>query len=355
MEFIVDQILSPLMFGLTRGSIYALVALGFTVIYNTTDIINFAQGEFVMLGGMIAVSLYAILSGSPAFSADWAWAAMPLTVAGSVALVTVVGGLTRYAVTGRSWIHYGLIAGLAAMVLHEAFHLGPALSLVIAAALAAGMWGLMEKGVKLPREAPSTINMIIITIGASIFLKGLASLIWGKNPRPLPAFSGEDPLVFHGLRVAPQNLWVMGLMVLSVIFLYQFYKRTVTGKALRACAHDPATASLMGIDVAKMSLVTFAFSGLLGSMAGVVITPLVFTEYQIGTMLGLKGFCAAILGGIDSIPGAVIGGLAIGVLESMFGQHISSGYMDAFAFLVMLGMLFLRPQGLLGPKAVDRA
>lgn len=280
--------------GLTRGSIYALVALGFTVIHNTTGIINFAQGEFVMLGGMVSVSLLAL--GLP----------LPLAVVGAVLVVALVGAL-------------------------------------------------MERSIIAPVKGGGGVNLIIITIGASISFKGLANLVWGKDDRILPAFSGEQAIDLAGVMVVPQNLWVWAVTLVAVVALQQFYARTVTGKALRACAHDPVTASLMGIGVKRMVLITFAFSGALGALAGVVITPLIFTNYEIGTLLGLKGFVAAILGGIDSITGAVVGGLAIGVLESLFGTHISSGYMDAFAFLVLLLMLFLRPQGLLGRRSTERA
>ncbi len=295
MEFFIDTLPQVLINGLTRGSIYALVALGFTVIYNTTDIINFAQGEFVMLGGMIAVTLIGA-AGLP----------LPLAVTGAVIGVVIIGAL-------------------------------------------------MERSIISPLKSASAINLIIITIGASIFLKGGASLVWGKDDRILPAFSGEEPLNIMGVLLAPQNIWVWVVTLIAVISLHQFYSRTITGKALRACAHNPVTASLMGVGVKRMVLITFAFSGGLGAIAGVVVTPMIFTNYQVGTMLGLKGFCAAIFGGMDSIAGAVLGGLLIGVLESMFGTHLSSGYMDAFAFMVMLAMLFLRPQGLLGPKSMDRA
>ena len=290
-----DTLPQVLLNGLTRGSIYALVALGFTVVYNTTDIINFAQGEFAMLGGMIAVTLLST-AGLP----------LPLAVIGAILLVTLIGAL------------------LERLVIH-------------------------------PLKSPSTINLIMITIGASIFLKGAASLIWGKDDLILPAFSGETPVHFGRILLTPQNFWVWGSTLVAVILLHQFYARTITGKALRACAHNPVTASLMGIGVKRMVLITFALSGGLGALAGVVITPIIFTNYQVGTLIGLKGFCAAILGGMDSIPGAVVGGLLIGVLESIFGTHVSSGYMDAFAFLVMLATLFLRPQGIFGAPSTERA
>jgi len=295
LEFFLDTLPQVLVNGLTRGSIYALVALGFTVIYNTTDIINFAQGEFVMLGGMIAAILAASF-GVP----------LPAAVILAIAAVALIGAL-------------------------------------------------MDRIVIHPIRNPTTINLIIITIGLSILIKGGASLVWGKDDRILPAFSGDEPLAVGKVVVAPQNLWVWGVTLAAVVLLHQFYSRTVTGKALRACAYNPATASLLGVGVKRMVLITFALSGAIGAVAGVVVTPIIFTNYQVGTLLGLKGFCAAIFGGMDSMWGAVVGGLAIGVLESLFGTHVSSGYMDAFAFIVLLLMLFMRPQGLLGSKSVERA
>ena len=330
--------------GLTRGSIYALVALGFTVIYNTTDVINFAQGEFAMLGGMVAVALLGVF-GLP----------LPVAVIGSVGIVILVGAVTQYTVLGRSALHYIILAGLSYLILSEGFELGHIMAGCIAAVMAVGLYFIIEKVASVAKEQFTTINMIIITIGLSIFLKGLASLIWGKDYQILPAFSGEEAISIMNIRIAPQNIWIWVITIIAVTVLHQFYKRTITGKALRACAHNPETASLMGIGVKKMVLITFAFSGGLGAIAGIVITPIVFTNYQAGTMIGLKGFCAAILGGIDSITGAVVGGLAIGIMESMFGSYVSSGYMDAFAFIIMLMMLFLRPQGLIGKKSTERA
>lgn len=297
MDFFIDTFPQVMVNGLTRGSIYALVAIGFTVIYNTTDIINFAQGEFVMLGGMIAVTLFGVV-GLP----------LPIAVLISVVMVMMVGSF-------------------------------------------------MERAVINPMRKPSQINLIIVTIGVSIFIKGVASLdfVWGKDDYILPAFSGEKPVEFLGAIITPQNIWVWAVTLVAVVALQLFYSKTVTGKALRACAYDPTTASLMGVGVKRMMLITFAVSGGLGAIAGVVVTPIIFTNYHVGTMLGLKGFCAAILGGMDSITGAVVGGLLIGILESLFGTHVSSGYMDAFAFLVLLLMLFVRPQGLLGPRSTERA
>ncbi len=285
-----DQLLQYLITGITTGAVYALVALGFSIIYNSTEIINFAQGEFVMLGSMIAVSLFPLL-GVPL------WVAVILAVA-----ITALIGL------------------------------------------------IFERLAIRPVRNGSVINLIIITIGGSILLKGIAVLIWGKESRSLPAFTSTEPIKFFGATLSGQSLWVMAGTLLAVILLHYFYEKTITGKALRACAFNRKAARLCGISVERMVLFSFGLSALLGAFAGVLITPITYTAWDAGTMLGLKGFCAAILGGIGSNPGAVMGGLVIGIVESLSAGYLSSGYKDAFAFLILLLMLYLRPAGILKKK-----
>ncbi len=289
-----EEFLQYLVTGITQGSIYAMIALGFTIIFNATTIINFAQGEFVMLGGMLAITFVTIL-GLPM------WLAFPM----SVAAVTVVGGL-----------FYKL-------------------------ALA-------------PMRRPTQIKLIIVTIGGSIFIKGVAMLIWGKEATVLSSFTGDEPVRFGDVTMVPQHFWIIAVLVVSVVALSAFYKKTVTGKAMRACASNPRAAGLMGIDVSRMTLYTWALSGALGAAAGVVITPLTMMSYGMGTMLGLKGFCAAILGGLGSTAGSIAGGVLIGVLESLGAGYISSGLKDAFAFVIMLLVLFGKPSGILGTKEIER-
>jgi len=201
-----------------------------------------------------------------------------------------------------------------------------------------------------PVRQPSVINLIIITIGGSILLKGLAMVIWGKDPHPLPAFSSQGPFKILGASITSQSLWVMGGTLIAVLGLELFYKFTITGKALRACAFNPRSAQLCGISVKRMVLFSFGLSAFLGAFAGVLVAPITYTAYDIGTMLGLKGFCAAILGGLGSNLGAVVGGVLIGIAESLSAGYISSGYKDAVAFLIMLLVLYLRPAGILGKK-----
>ncbi len=282
-----------LLSGLTVGSIYALVALGFAIIYNASHVINFAQGEFVMIGGMATVSL--LVAGLPLAPAALA----------AVALAALIGlALARFAVQ--------------------------------------------------PARGASVVTLIIITIGAAILLRGLASIVWDKRIHALPAFSGDAPIALAGATLAPQSLWVIGVTALIVCALWVFFNRTLTGKAMLAVSHNRLAAQLMGISVRRVLLVSFALSAALGALAGILIAPITFTSWDVGVMLGLKGFAAAILGGMGSGPGAVVGGLVLGLLESLGAGYVSSAYKDAIAFIVMLAVLMLMPGGLLGGRAAER-
>ena len=277
-----EQLGQFLVAGATLGAVYAVVALGFTVIFNVTGIINFAQGEFVMLGGMFSYWLYAGLK-------------LPLVAAFVLAaLLTALVGL-----------------------------------------------GLDRLAIRPARNAP-VLSLIILTIGASIFIRGLAGLAWGKNAVPLPAFSGEDPLYLGGVTVLPQTLWVLGTTLLAMGLLHLLLTHTMLGKALRACAINRRSAALVGIDAQLMSAVSFGLSALLGAVGGIVIAPLALTSYDAGTMLGVKGFAAAAVGGFGSQLGAVAGGLALGLLESLGAGYISSAYKDAIALAALFLALFIR-------------
>jgi len=282
-----------LLSGLTVGAIYALVALGFCIIYNASHVINFAQGEFVMIGGMATASLLG--------------AGLPLAFAalGAVALAALVGmALARFAVQ--------------------------------------------------PARGASVVTLIIITIGAAILLRGLASIVWDKRIHALPAFSGDQPINVAGATLAPQSLWVIGVTALAVAALWGFFNRTLSGKAILAVSHNRLAAQLVGISVQRVLLVSFALSAALGALAGILIGPITFTSWDVGLLLGLKGFAAAILGGMGSGPGAVVGGLTLGLLESLGAGYLSSAYKDAIAFIVMLAVLMLMPGGLLGGRATER-
>jgi len=287
------QFLQFLLAGLTVGAIYALVALGFSIIYNASHVINFAQGEFVMIGGMTTVSFTAI--GWP----------LPLAIAVAVLAAALVGlALEKFAVE--------------------------------------------------PARGASVVTLIIITIGASILLRGLATIVWDKNIHAVAAFSGEAPIRFGGATLVPQSLWVMGITLVIVLLLTWFFGRTLIGKALLATSHNRLAAQLVGISVRRVLLASFGLSAALGAVAGILVAPITFTSWDVGVMLGLKGFAAAILGGLGSGAGAVLGGLLLGLIEAMGAGYVSSAYKDVIAFVIILAVLFFMPSGLLGKRSTDR-
>jgi branched-chain amino acid transport system permease protein len=279
--------------GLTAGAIYALVALGFSIIYNASTAINFAQGEFVMIGGMSAATLWS--SGVPLALA------VPAAIGAAVLVALIV-----------------------------------------------------EKIAIEPARHAGTVTLIIITIGVSLFLRGLAQLVWGKGVHRLPAFSSEQPIEFMGATLLPQSLWVLAGAGVAVAALSAFYGRTLMGKAMLATSYNRLAAQLAGINTRGVLFASFGLAAALGAFAGVLIAPIAFTSYDTGIMLGLKGFAAAMLGGLGSFGGAVLGGLVLGLLEGLGAGFVSSAYKDAIAFVVILAVLFLMPGGLLGARSSDR-
>ncbi len=279
--------------GLTVGAIYALVAIGFTLIYNASDIINFAQGEFVMLGGMTTVFL--------------ALAGIPLPLAAFLAIIVTTG---------------------VGMMLHR-FAIEPA-------------------------RGASPVALIMITIGASVFLRGVAQIIFDKRFHSLPALFGADPIQFGGAAILPQSLVVLVGAAVIVFLLWLFVERTLLGKAVIATAANRLAARLIGVDTRRIVDFSFAVSAAIGAIAGILVTPITLTSYDAGTLLALKGFAAAMLGGIGSPLGAVVGGLLIGMIEALSAGYISSSYKDAVAFLIILVVLVAMPQGLFGRAKVER-
>ncbi len=288
-----DQFLQYIFSGITSGSVYALTAIGFTLVFSATRIINFAQGQMVMLGGMLGVSLYN--AGLPL------WACF-LGAVVMVALISV--GMEEVAIRP-----------------------------------------LMKKGV---------LAQIIATVGASFVLETAAMLIWGRDAKTMPPFSGEEPINIGNATIVPQTLWVVGLTLVVVIALTVFYRKSLFGIAIRACAVNPEAARLQGISYRRVVLFTFALTGGIAAAAGVMITPISFVSYSSGTLLGLKGFAAATLGGLGNPLGAVVGGFALGIIEALGIGVVSAGYKDAIAFVILLLVLFVRPAGLLGARVVSR-
>jgi branched-chain amino acid transport system permease protein len=285
-----SQLIQFLFTGFTLGSIYALVALGFTMIYNATGIINLAQGEFVMLGGLIMVFCTLILK-----------IPMVLGFVITLAAVTLIGAIFQ-----RLAIH--------------------------------------------PLKNASLITLIMVTLAGSILFRGVAMFLWGKDPYMLPAFGSQKPMQLWGATLQPQILWVLGITIGVVAGITYFFKRTLFGKAMTACAFNPLAARLVGISVGKMVFVSFGVSAALGAIAGAIITPITLMEYDRGPLLALKGFSAAVLGGLGSAPGSIAAGFLIGILESLGAGLISSGYKDAIALLVLLLVLWIKPSGLFGSK-----
>lgn len=273
--------------GLKNGSIYALVALGFTIVYASTGVINFAQGEFVMLGGMLSVWAFADLG-------------LPLPLAGLVGVLATAG-------------------------------VGVAFELLAIR----------------PRKDGDPLALIIITVGGSMLLSSLARHVFGPTERALPRFS-EGSIRILGASLERQSLWIMGIAAVAVGVLSLMYSNTRFGKAMRACSIDRNAARLVGIDPKSMVTVSFALAAALGGLAGLATTPLTQTAFNVGPSFGVKGFAAAILGGLGNPFAAVVGGLVLGLLESMSVAFVSSTYKDAISLVVLLLVLFVRPQGLLG-------
>jgi branched-chain amino acid transport system permease protein len=276
--------------GLTYGTIYAIVGIGFNIIYNTTGIINFAQGEFVMLGGMTAVTLQGFLP-------------LPLAILAAVLVTMAVGAFIE--MTFIRWL-----------------------------------------------VKPPVLRMIIITIGLSILIREAALLLWGERVRALPYFTGNEVTSWSlgGARVSPQVLWSLGACSLIVAFLSVFFRYTMLGRQMRACASNREAAALCGLPTKNLVSLSFVLSAGIGALAGCVVCPITYTQYNIGTGLAIKGFTVAILGGLGNSLAAVVAGLILGVLESFSVWIMPTAYKDAIAISILLAILFLRPSGLFGNR-----
>jgi len=288
-----SELVQFLLSGIAAGGIYALIAVGFVTVYNVLGIINFAQGEFAMLGALVASAL----------------------------------------------VTHGL-------------HLALAVSLAVAVAALVG--AVVERCVLSPAASSSEVVRIIITIGVSIALRGIALTIWSSQSYTLPPFTSGAPLTLFGAALARQDLWILAVAAAAMLALYVLFDHTFFGSALRASVMNRDASRLMGIAPPAMSLVAYTLSAVLGALAGIVIAPIALANYDMGIMLGLKGFVAAVLGGLVSAPGAVAGALLLGIVESFAAGLLSSGYRDAIAFALLLGILVLRPTGLFPRSATER-
>jgi len=272
--------------GITVGSIYGLVGLGFTGVYNVTGIINFAQGDMAMLGAMLGIALWGM--------------GMPVPLAIVLAVLTM-----------------GLLAGT------------------------------MERWAVRP-IGDNMLVAVIVTLGLGVAMQGIVVAVWGTDARALPAFSGEQPLHILGATLPPQALWVIGTAVVLVAALYGFFQYTFLGKAFVSCALNRFAADICGIDRKRMSNIAFVLSGSLGAIAGLVVSPITFIQYDSGIPFAIKGFTACIIGGLGNPIGAMLGGIILGVLEAFAAGYTSSGFKNAIAFVLLVVVLLLRPAGLLG-------
>jgi branched-chain amino acid transport system permease protein len=290
MPFNWQQCLQYTLSGITFGSIYAVVAIGFNLIYRTTGILNFAQGEFVMLGGMSAVSLAAVVP-------------LPVAVTGAVALVALCGG---------------------------------------------AMDAIFFRRLR----SASILRMIVITIGLSILIREAALHVWDEKPRRLAYFTGDEcsSVSILGAAISPQVFWVLGAVALVVLALQMFFHFTLNGKAMRACASNPEAAMLCGINIRNVRTLTFCLSGALGALGGCVVSPITGARFDMGADLAIKGFAAAVLGGLGNPMAGVAGGLMVGLAEAYSVAGLPAAYKDATSFGILLLALFIRPHGLIGSR-----
>ena len=289
-----SQFLQYLFAGITYGIIYAIVAIGFNIIYNTTGIINFAQGEFLMLGGMISISLLHFMP-------------MPLAITVAVIITMLIGALIE--IIFIRWI-----------------------------------------------ENPSVLRMIIITIGISILVREVALHVWGEGIRALPYFVGSavTSVSILGTKISPQVLIVIGVCSIVVVCLSFFFKFTSIGREMRACAANRKAATLCGINVKNMVTFSFMLSAGIGALAGAVMSPITYSQYDNGTGLAIKGFTVAIMGGLGNSMGAVAAGLMLGIIEAFSISILPLAFQDAVAIAILLIILFIRPHGLFGSSEAAR-
>lgn len=307
MEILLQQIIN----GLVQGSIYALVALGYTMVYGIMGLINFAHGEVVMIGTLATISVFALLKG----------AGVPLVIAGVVALIVA-----------------------------------------IALCMAIG-WMLERVAYRPLRHAPR-LTPLITAIGMSIVLQNLAMLIWGRNYLTFPALIPKAQFAVAGASFTSVQVMIVLVSALTMGALLLLVYRTRLGMAMRATSQNPQVASLMGVNVDRVIAAAFVIGSALGAVAGVMVGSYYeIAHYQMGFMLGLKAFTAAVLGGIGNLAGAMAGGVLLGIIEALgagyigdlTGGFLGSHYQNIFAFVVLIGVLMFRPSGLFGEKTGDRA
>jgi branched-chain amino acid transport system permease protein len=279
--------------GLVLGAIYALIALGYVIIYKATSVVNFAQGEAVMVGAYIGLSVYSFMH-----------LPVPLVFAITMAVAALLGVIIER-------VAYRRLVG-----------------------------------------AP-VISLIIATLAVGLILRNVVRLIFGPNVYPFPPLIANRPLRFAGLVTTPQNLLILSVSVTCMVLLFLYFRLTKWGKAMRAVSQNGTAAVLMGISVRKVFSMIWALSAALGALAGVLLAPLLVVNPDMG-WIALKAFVVAILGGFQSLPGAVLGGFALGILENLAGFYIGSAVKDIVAYVVLIAILIARPTGLFAERTGKR-
>ena len=269
-----------LILGISSGAIYALLAGGLVIVFNVTRIVNFMHGQWVVIGALTYCSLVERMGTLPAIVA-------------ATLITCIIGALVYRFVIGR-------VAG-----------------------------------------APF-VSQVILTIALSFFTEGIALVIWGREPRSAPSFSSGESVAFFDITISQQSLWVLGTMIVAIASIWFFLNYTLIGKAMNACAVNRTAARVVGIKPDYMAIISFAISGLLGSIAGITYLPLQAMSYNSGMAYTLKAFIAAIIGGMGSFGGAVLGGFALGIAESLGAGLLASGYKNTIGFLAMTAIIFYR-------------
>ena len=288
-EILTSQVVS----GLATGCVYALIALGFVLIFKATDVVNFAQGEFVMASGFMS---YTLLIGL---------------------------GLP-----------YGLV-------------------LVATIVLSGFMGVVLERVVVRPIMDAPIFSIVIATIGASIVLRSSAGIVYGYDVLPLPTIFSKDPVRLGFLRFTAMDVGVIGSSLVIMVALYLFFKLTKTGMAMRATAQSQTAARLMGVSVKRIFSLTWAISAAIGGVAGVLIAPIIYLDPNLG-FIGVKAFAGAILGGFGSIPGAIVGGMLLGVIENLSGYFFNAGIKQVSTYILLILVLVIRPSGFFGAAPIRK-
>ncbi len=280
--------------GLAMGSVYALIALSFALLYKAVGILNFSVGESVMVPAFIVVILLAALK-------------LPF--------------LPAYLIIVAFMVLFGVV---------------------------------FQRTVYHPLRGRPFISVLVSTIGASLFLRNTSLLVFGADPRVSPSLFEAKSIGLLGVFVPPQYLLIIATLIVLVLFQYLLFEKTLLGKKMQATAQDRDMARLVGIPVDRIIMITFIYAAILGGIAGILLAPIFYVTADMGFMFALKAFASSIAGGLGSIPGAIFGGLFIGVVELFCAAYISATYKDVFAFIILIAVLLLRPQGFFGEKVAEK-